>query len=336
VGKPPDNALSAIDRAVTTGAQLTRQLLTFARRQPLQVISIRLRDALPPLLSLIQTSVGRQVQVSGNVAADVGCVEADRAELELALINLALNARDAMPDGGRLSINVTRRAAAGPVPARVAITVSDNGTGIAPELRDRVFEPFFTTKPVGQGTGLGLAQVYGFATQAGGSVQLDSEPGEGTSVTILLPESAEPAAVEPEDAPAEQMPPLSATVLLVEDNAEIAQALVPLLQQSGARVLHAAHAEAALRELEQAGGQVDVVLSDIVMPGPLNGLDLALQLQRRQPHLPIVLMTGYTAQLHKALAHGFQVLPKPCSPATLCRALAEAVRRHATDVTVSE
>jgi two-component system NtrC family sensor kinase len=275
------------------------------------------------------------VQVSGNVAADVGCVEADRAELELALINLALNARDAMPDGGRLSINVTRRAAAGPVPARVAITVSDNGTGIAPELRDRVFEPFFTTKPVGQGTGLGLAQVYGFATQAGGSVQLDSELGEGTSVTIVLPESAE-RPTEPEGEPAEQMPALGGTVLLVEDNDEIAQALVPLLQQSGARVLHAPHAEAALRELEQAGGKVDVVLSDIVMPGPLNGLDLALQLQRRQPHLPIVLMTGYTAQLHKALAHGFQVLPKPCSPAALCRALAEAVRRHAADVTVSE
>ena len=334
VGQPPDNALSAIDRAVTTGAQLTRQLLTFARRQPLQVISIRLRDALPPLLSLIQTSVGRLVQVSGNVGADVGCVLADRAELELALINLALNARDAMPEGGRLSVNVTRQAGDGGRAGRVAITVSDSGSGIPAELRDRVFEPFFTTKPPGQGTGLGLAQVYGFATQAGGSVQLDSEPGQGTSVTIYLPagdDRIEPPADEPQ-----LLPTLSGTVLLVEDNDEIANALVPLLQQSGARVLRAADAQAALRELAQPQARVDVVLSDIVMPGPLNGLDLALQLQREHPWLPIVLMTGYTSQLHKALSHGFQVLPKPCSPVALCRALADAARKRHVDVSVQE
>jgi len=320
--------LAAIQRAVTSGSKLTRQLLSFAGRQPLQPTVIALEQALPDLLELVRTTVGGTIAVTAAAAPGVGAVEVDRAELELALINLALNARDAMPDGGTLSI-VARRALPGEAPecqgaACVAIALSDSGEGIPPGLVARVFEPFFTTKPLGRGTGLGLAQVYGFATQSGGTARIASEPGRGTTVTLYLPLSSKTVAQPPNPA-TRPWPTLTGRVLLVEDNLELAQATVPLIEALGCDTVHVASGDAALALLASDRLGFDAVLSDIVMPGTLNGFGLAQALRRHHPDLPIVLMTGYTAEVERARNEGFEVLPKPCGPDTLAGALVRAM-----------
>jgi signal transduction histidine kinase/ActR/RegA family two-component response regulator len=325
-GKDSARAFGSVEQAVKTGTQLTRQLLTFARRQPLQATVVSLQQVIPPLLSLIQTTVGGSIRVEGSVAEDVGPVRVDLAEFELALINLAVNARDAMPAGGVL----TMRASAAPalpddpgVARYVMIAVADTGEGIPSEIRDRVFEPFFTTKRPGVGTGLGLSQVYGFATQAGGAVSVDSEVGVGTTVTLRLPVSdALPEHAGPATAP---LPRLAGRVLLVEDNAAIAASLHPLLVQLGLQVEHSLSADEALTLLHWRAGEFDIVLSDIVMPGSRSGIELAALIGEHHPGLPIVLMSGYAPELQRALAAGMTVLPKPCPPAALGAALEKAL-----------
>jgi two-component system NtrC family sensor kinase len=327
-GRSAAGAFGAIERAVKTGAQLTRQLLTFARRQPLQLTQVSLGSAVPALLSLIQTTVGGQVTVRSEVAEDVGIVCIDMAEFELALINLAVNARDAMPAGGTLTVRVHAEeggAQASPAGRHVVVSVEDTGEGVPPEILGRLFEPFFTTKPPGRGTGLGLSQVYGFATQAGGSVSIDSTPGRGTVVTLRLPLSDGDAA--PPAAALASLPELAGRVLLVEDNDDIVASLVPLLEQLGLSVERCATADAALATLVARKADFDVVLSDIVMPGALSGVQLATELGRLHIELPVVLMSGYSAELQRAIERGFDVLPKPCSPAALAQALQAALAR---------
>lgn len=335
LGNDATHAMGAVEQAVKTGTQLTRQLLTFARRQPLRVSVVSLQSVVPPLLSLVQTTVGGSIRVEGSVDPDVGPIRVDVAEFELALINLAVNARDAMPTGGTLQFRAKAGTAAQAVrphgapegtPARPAVVVSvtDSGQGIPPEIRDRVFEPFFTTKGSGRGTGLGLSQVYGFATQAGGAVSIDSVVGRGTTVTLRLPVSEEaPAAEGPLPA---SMPVLRGRLLLVEDNDDIAGALRPLLQQFGLSVERVASGDAALALLHGRHADFDAVLSDIVMPGNLGGIELATEIASRFPALPVLLMSGYTPQLQRAIAGGLTVLPKPCSPATLAVALEKALQ----------
>ncbi len=325
LGHDATRAMGAVDQAVKTGTQLTRQLLTFARRQPLQVAVVSLQAALPPLLSLVQTTVGGSVRVTGVVDPDVGPVRVDVAEFELALINLAVNARDAMAGAGELRIRVVSAGGEDGSPRLAVVTVQDTGEGIPAHIRDRVFDPFFTTKGPGAGTGLGLSQVYGFATQAGGSVSLDSEVGRGTTVTLRLPVTQESPALD--GAVAATLPRLQGSLLLVEDNDDIADALQPLLRQLGLVVDRVPTADAALAQLQVRHGAVDVVLSDIVMPGRLSGIELAGELAARWPALPLVLMSGYTPQLQRALAAGLQVLPKPCAPAVLAAALEKALQR---------
>ncbi|HEX4509560.1 MAG TPA: ATP-binding protein [Burkholderiaceae bacterium] len=327
-GASPDRALASIEQAVKTGTQLTRQLLSFARRQPLQASNVRLQQLLPPLVSLIQTTVGGAIRVEAKVDDAVGAVRVDRAEFELALINLAVNARDAMPKGGTLAVHAAPAAmqATDPVGMHfVAIVVSDTGDGIDPEIRERVFEPFFSTKPPGLGTGLGLglAQVHGFVTQAGGEVRLESAVGVGTTVTLRLPI----ALGQPDEAGAGtgELPKLSGRLLLVEDNAAVGAALGPLLEQLGLDVEHCPDAEEALLLLRERAGEFDVVLSDIVMTGSRSGIELAAAIGTAHAGLPVVLMSGYAPELQRAGTAGIAVLPKPCTPAALGAALERAL-----------
>jgi signal transduction histidine kinase len=311
--------LAAIARAANTGAQLTRQLLAFARRQAVRPEAIYLADELPPLRAMLQTTLGNAIAVGIRVMEGLPPVWADRSELELAVINLAMNARDAMPDGGRLDILCEADSGS------VAIEVRDTGTGIPPDVLERVFEPFFTTKEPGRGTGLGLSQVYGFATQAGGRVAVDSTPGTGTAVRMVLP--AAPQRERPAgtvEGRAADTRPLVGRVLLVEDNADVCETTRELLQIAGCHVVVATSGlEARALLSAQPPLQVDLVLTDIVMPGALNGLELAVWIQRERPGTPVVLATGYSAQLGAASSHAFTVLQKPVAPATLI----EAVRR---------
>jgi CheY-like chemotaxis protein len=290
---------------------------------------VDLDEVLPNIVELLRTTVGSHISVALHHAADLRPVRVDVAELELALINLALNARHAMPQGGQLTV-MARNAAPGEVGGteareHVIISVSDTGTGNAPEVLERVFEPFFTTKPEGQGSGLGLSQVYGTCSQVGGTARIESHLGLGTTVLMYLPTAERHS----KPAPPPRVPdePLNCRLLLVEDNAELAEATLSLLASFGVRAVRAADAEEALRLLRPSGHGFDIVLSDVVMPGPLNGLALAQRLRSEHAGLPVVLMTGYTSEIHKALAAGFQVLPKPFVPEDLLNTLAAA--RHA-------
>jgi two-component system, NtrC family, sensor kinase len=317
--------LAAIGRAVGSGERLTRQLLAFARRQPLNPEVLSLHDRLPMLLALVAPTLGPRIEGECVVAPDTPPIKVDAAELELAIINLAVNAKDAMPGGGRFTVSARRALPQeADVPGDfVVIVIADTGTGIEPDVMERVFEPFFTTKPHGQGTGLGLSQVYGLCTQAGGTVRIESTPGRGTEVKLFLP------AVRRELARGQVSMPLvdeslDCTVLLVEDNADLAGTTSALLERAGCRVTWTASGDAARALLEQDGVDFDVVVSDMAMPGELDGLGLARYLRGRDPEVPVVLMTGYASQLHEASARRFTVLSKPCSPEALIGAVRSA------------
>ncbi|MDR7331278.1 ATP-binding protein [Roseateles asaccharophilus] len=317
--------LAATQRAVDKGSQLTQHLLRFAGRRPVRVQVLSFAHYLPEVQALMRSVLGRGIEIRLDVAPDVRPVLVNSGELELALVNLALNAHDAMPEGGELRLsarNATEADRQG-LPQLspgdyVLLAVCDEGVGLAPELVEHAFEPFFTTKAVGQGSGLGLSQVHGFATQAGGTATLASTPGVGTTVSLLLPVAQDtPATARPTSGE----PPSSiagATVMLVEDDEGLGDVTAALLAGQGARVLRASRAEAALRLLD-AGAIPDIVLSDIVMPGALDGVALARRLREQRPGLPVVLITGYS---NAVMTEGeFVVLRKPCPPAELLAAL---------------
>ena len=313
--------LDRIQRATDTGAQLTRQLLAFARRQPLRPEYIDLRARVSDVMSLVRPAMGSAIEVSCEVQPDVGTIFADVAEFELALINLAVNARDAMPDGGKLTV------AARPVQSQdgegmaVSLEVSDTGQGIPAEAMARIFEPFFTTKPVGKGTGLGLSQVHGFVTEIGGTVKVLSSSSAGTRIQLLLPVVTAPVQ-NPEEpqAPHPQFDGRGRKLLLVEDNNEVAVSTQELLRNSNLVVTRAVSGDEA-RGLLEGGTTYDCVLSDIRMPGSMDGIALATWMRDARVQVPIVLMTGYSAELRQAFGLGLQVVPKPCAPATLLEAL---------------
>jgi signal transduction histidine kinase/ActR/RegA family two-component response regulator len=326
-------ALGGIRRAVAVGSQLTQHLLRFAGRRPVQSRPIELGPYLNEVKELMLSVLGQRITVTASAAPDTHPVHVDSGELELALVNLALNARDAMPSGGELRLRArnatleeTEGLAGYPQRDYVLITVGDDGHGIEPAVASRVFEPFFTTKPVGKGTGLGLSQVMGFCVQAGGSARLASTPGLGTTVSLLLPATrrgsgAQKREREPTQAPAKALL-TGARLLLVEDNDALAQVTAALLQAHGMQVRRAAHAAEALQHLALPH-DVDVVLSDVIMPGEIDGLMLARQLRRQQPALPVVLVSGYSETAAQAL--DFKVLRKPCTEDELLQALVEAL-----------
>ncbi len=319
-------SVDAIELAAQRGATLTRQLLTFARRQSVNPTTVVLRQHIDGFGIMLKSSIGSSVNLVSEVATDCWPVSVDPGELELALVNLALNARDAMPEGGTLVVragNVVLAPADTPAGIEgqfVALSVSDTGTGIAPDLLPNVFEPFFTTKDVGKGSGLGLSQVHGFVHQSGGTVTLASELGRGTTVTLYLPRGLEqPAATE---TTAEPEKSAGQKVLLVEDNPEVAEVSRLMLEQLGYAVRHVRDGSAALAAVD--AGPLDLVVSDIVMAGGIDGLALARAVRERKPDLPILLVTGYSEAAARA-AGEFTVLRKPFMLAELSRATARMI-----------
>ena len=314
-------AIQAIETATQRGASLTRQLLTFARRQSVSPQSIDLRDSIHSVREVLDTGLGSAVQLSIDLDDGLWPVMVDSAELETALVNLIINARDAMPGGGSVSvrasnIHIDDGARKGD---HVAIEVTDTGVGIPPDIIAKVFDPFFTTKPIGKGTGLGLSQVHGFAHQAGGTIAVKSELGTGTTFTICLPRGKRGAELLEDEVRSAG----SGTVLLVEDNPDVATASTGLLEQLGYSVCWVSDAEAALKELDRDG--IDLVVTDIVMPGKIDGLGLARAIQQKRPGLPILLATGYSEAAQNARTD-FSILRKPYQLHELSRALSELSR----------
>jgi PAS domain S-box-containing protein len=336
VGNDPRGrrAVQAIDLAAERGATLTRQLLTFSRRQRLNPRRIDLAERISSIREVLASGLG-SIRLSVDLAPRLWQVMADVAEFEMALVNLVINARDAMAEGGTVTISAGNAVLGDdegvPPGDYVAIAVEDTGVGIPEDVLGRVFDPFFTTKPIGKGAGLGLSQAHGFAHQAGGTVKIASTLGAGTVVTIFLPCSTEDG-----DAVSEQegagTGAVGTIVLLVEDDPEVASASTGLLEQLGYSVLWAPSAEAALMTIEADG--VDLVFSDIVMPGALDGLGLARLIRQRHPGLPILLATGYSEAASGVLTD-FPILRKPYRVHELSRALAALTRGSARPVTPS-
>jgi PAS domain S-box-containing protein len=317
-GRYLDAIVETADRAAT----LTGQLLAFSRRQRLKPEVIDLNLRLDAFGEMLERTLGGQVDVRLDLAPGLWKTEADPTQLETALLNAAINARDAMPDGGTLAIRTCN--AHEKEGDFVVVELSDTGTGMPEEVLSRAYEPFFTTKPVGKGTGLGLSQVHGFAAQSGGRTELSSTAGEGTTLRLFLPR-ADKEAAPPASAPPAARRGDGRIVLLVEDNDHVRAFAEHLLADLGYDVLSAASAEQALEMLE--GRRVDIVFSDIVMP-EMSGLDLARYLAERRPDLPIVLATGYSEETVSGEAVALEVLSKPYGADTLGGALARALARE--------
>ncbi len=311
-------AAEAIENATKRGASLTSQLLSFARRQSVNPAPLSLPEALASIHEVLTSGLGSSTKLRVETTADLWPVTVDHTEFETAIINLVINARDAMPNGGEVIIrakNITIENG-DIVGEHVAISVEDAGQGIPPDVLDKVFDPFFTTKPVGKGTGLGLSQVHGFVHQAGGAVKVTSELGKGTVVTICLPRGSMPAASKD----GATMVAEASTVLLVEDNPEVADVSKGLLEQLGYEVRWASNAEAAIAEMERNG--IKLVFSDIIMPGKMDGISLAKVIRSRHPTIPILLATGYSEAASKVDTE-FPILRKPFAIHELSQALAK-------------
>ena len=333
--------LGAAREAVDRAAALTRRLLAFARRQRLEPKPVDADGLVAGMADLVRRAVGPGIALELQLRNGAGAVLCDPNELENVLLNLCINARDAMPGGGRLTLcteDVELAAADLPggeaAPGRyVALMVADTGTGMPPEVLARVFEPFFTTKPVGQGTGLGLSQVYGFARQSGGLVGAESEPGRGTTFRLLLPfreRAAAPPAVGPEEEPAPvRRPGREETVLLVDDEDAVRGPAAERLRELGHAVLEAQNGPDALRVL--ASSRPDLLVTDVGLPGGMNGRQVAEAARERWPGLPVLFITGYAGEV---LPPGVEVIGKPFALDALVRrvrAALEAAGRRKPD-----
>jgi signal transduction histidine kinase/ActR/RegA family two-component response regulator len=322
------HCVNAIDRAAERGSRLVRQILTFSRRQPVKTDVIDLRQKSDELAEMLGRTVRGDVRLIVSMAEDLWPVECDIAELEIALMNLCVNARDAMPKGGLVRVegrNSTLEVPTGHANGLggefVALSVTDTGTGIAPDNIKNVFEPFFTTKDVGKGTGLGLSQVYGFAQQSGGMASIDSTLGAGTAVTLYLPRATRGAAVSAETG-RQAMTRATGSILVVEDDDDVAAVAKSMLKLIGYRANHVRDGATALALL-LSGQRFDAVFSDIIMPGGMSGLDLARKVRQHFPGLPILLSSGYARATGEVYREGFDIIAKPYS----ADSLAEALRR---------
>ncbi|WP_180287643.1 ATP-binding protein [Azospirillum oleiclasticum] len=314
--------VEAGQQAIHRGARLIQQLMAFGRRQSLHPESLSLRDRVFGMSELLLRALRADIAIETAFAADLWPVEVDPTQLELAVINLAVNARDAMPAGGRLTVSAANLPGGDDAPDMVRLTVADTGTGMAPEVQARAFEPFYTTKEVGKGSGLGLAQVYGFTRQSGGRVEIDSAPGRGTSITLLLPRTTKPVSGTAPDLPAATGNRAGARVLLAEDDPVVASMVAAALEDAGYAVVRTGNAAEAL-EVLSSGAPVDLLFSDVVMPGAMNGIDLAHAARRARPGLPVVLTTGYSEDVSNI--QDVHVLPKPYQIAELVTLLEAAL-----------
>ncbi|MDI4233683.1 PAS domain S-box protein [Bradyrhizobium sp. Arg237L] len=325
--------IDAISETVERASRLTAQLLAFARRQPLKPQVFNVGAQVEGVTQLIRPLVGARIQIDVEIDAPDCFAIADIAQFETALINLAVNGRDAMDGEGRLAITV-RKVRGIPAlraqPARrgdfVAITMADTGTGIAPDHLQSIFEPFFTTKEVGKGTGLGLSQAFGFAKQSDGDIDVVSTLGRGAAFTIYLPQAARPADAASAAAIASEPATTGRgyRVLVVEDNDEVGQFSTELLEDLGYSVKRVANANAALALLSEDEFSADLVFSDVIMPG-MNGVELASVIRDRYPGLPVVLTSGYSNVLAENAHRGFELIQKPYSVESLSRILRKAI-----------
>jgi len=320
-------SLDAIQIASTRGESLTRQLLSFSRGMPLNPTVVSPAETVGAIRDVLSGSHLVNAELSIDVPETIWPVRVDKSELELALVNLTVNARDAMPNGGRLSItgdNVLLFAEDTPeglIGEFVALSVTDTGCGIAEDVIGRVFEPFFTTKSADKGTGLGLSQVYGFARRSGGTAVVKSELGHGATVTIYLPRSHGRIEVPLKEEAAQYTAPVGSTVLVVEDNPDVRTVTVSLLEQLGYQTIAVEHAGAALEAL--AFSRPNILFSDVVLPGDIDGLLLARTVKVRYPDIPVVLTTGYTRVFETEPE--FPVLRKPYQISALGRIIREAL-----------
>ncbi|MEO5774393.1 MAG: ATP-binding protein [Sphingomicrobium sp.] len=328
----PDKVRRMIDgirSSAQRGAGLTKQLLAFARAQPLQMQTINLRDFLGEMTTLLRPSLRSDIELVTESSDQLWNVEADAGALELALLNLSFNARDAMKDGGALRISATNVVLDGqPEGLRgehVALRVSDTGSGMAPGTMERVFEPFFTTKGFGEGTGLGLSQVFGFAKQIGGAVTVESELGKGSTFTIYL--RVGNATGQNDEGKQSGTARPGGKVLIVEDDMVVAELAAAILDEIGFQTAVVHSATQALERLAESGRPA-FVFSDIIMPGGISGLELARKIRDRFPELPILLTTGYSEQA--AGAHGFPVLTKPYEFDSLAAAVSKLLKQDAS------
>jgi PAS domain S-box-containing protein len=325
--------LDAVSDTVDRAAKLTGQLLAFARRQALKPEVFDVGERTRAIADMLDTVTGARVRVVTDVPDQPCFIRADLSQFETALVNMAVNARDAMDGEGMLTLRLACGSAMPPIRghagsqnAFAAVSLTDTGAGIAPDQLGRIFEPFFTTKEVGKGTGLGLSQVFGFAKQSGGDVDVDSTPGQGTTFTLYLPEIAAEGHQDPKADNDEGPAPVGTgqRVLIVEDNFEVGRFCTQILQDLGYETAWATNAEEALERLGEDGAGFQAVFSDVVMPG-MGGIALAKELQRRLPDLPVVLTSGYSHVLAQDGAHGFELVHKPYSADQLSKVL-----RHVT------
>jgi CheY-like chemotaxis protein len=326
-----EQIFAAMRQAVDRGASLCRQLLAFSRRQALKPEAVNLERLAGDMRELLNRSLRGDIQIHSSFEEHLWCVEIDPGELELVILNLALNARDAMPSGGIIEISARNMAALTDhdlVGDFVRLDIADSGMGMSPDVLGHAFEPFFTTKEVGSGSGLGLAQAHGFARASGGAVRIESTPGRGTLVSLFLPRTLKTPAYTPDLMPQAVDDRLgsAAQVLVVEDDDEVAALTVEMINQLGYGTTRVASAEAALGALADRRS-VDIVFSDVMMPGRMNGVELAQEIRRRRPNLPVLLTSGYAeAARRKAGAQPIKIIPKPYRIDELRDALA-AVRQ---------
>lgn len=335
IENPDDRELlSRAMRAADSGARLTRRLLTFARRRQLAPEVINLNEQVRSMTELLHRTLGATIDLQTSFARDLWLTRADAGEVESAVINLAINARDAMPNGGKLAIRTSNAALEGdevgfegPLVAGdyVRVSVSDNGSGMTKDVLGRVFEPFFTTKPPGRGTGLGLSTIYGFIKQSGGSITIYSEPGAGTTVNLYFPRCLDyPGAVVSVADTAKEERGRGERILVVEDNGDVRALTVQRLERLGYEVVEFPTGTAA-REALKAGLKVDLVFSDIIMPGGMTGVDLRNWIGAFEPALPVILTTGFAGDAGDiaTIADEWPILRKPYGQ----RDLAEIVRK---------
>ena len=327
IGEPEKvkRMLEGVRNSAQRGASLTKQLLAFARAQPLEIKQIDLRQFFSDVTTLVRPSLRSDIEVITEISDQLWPIDADAGALELALLNLAFNARDAMKEGGSLKISVHNEVLNGKPEGlkgeHVVLSVSDTGPGMPREVMDRVFEPFFTTKSFGEGTGLGLSQVFGFAKQIGGAVVVDSEVGKGATFTLYLPASHGAGAAHGHMNGARAL----GKVLIVEDDTFVAELAADMLEELGFETAITHSAKEALERLA-SGEKPKLVFTDIVMPGGITGLELARKLRERFPELPILLTTGYSEQV--SATEGFPLLQKPYELTALADAIGDLLKQE--------
>jgi PAS domain S-box-containing protein len=334
VEKRLQNMLGAVDR----GSKLSSQLLAFARRQPLQPAVVNLYTVMRNMDDLLHRALGASIQLQVKVCDGLWNTFVDPSQLENVILNLVINARDAMPDGGTLLIelentelknkfsNLPQEVVAGDY---VLLCISDTGTGMSPEVLEQVFEPFFTTKPAGEGTGLGLSMAYGFVKQSGGHIQIESEPGKGTIIRIYLPRSLQEAKPRPA-LKTEQATGGHETVLVVEDDLDVRTTVIGMLKILGYHVLAAESGDRAL-EIIKNNPAIDLLFSDVVMPGALSAPELAKQARQIQPHIAVLFTSGYTRNALVSggrLEEGVQLLSKPYTHTQLAQRIRQVLSQQ--------